>query len=91
MKFICTQFPGLLFAPIALIFIYGIKEKLQKNDNSTTSSIKQWEHIKMETERACRVKVKIYLKSKVIENVMDNYLHVCAFQIFIDTYSITLL
>lgn len=89
MKFIYTQFPGLFFAPIALIFLYGTKEKWLKNDNSTTSSIKQWEDIKMETERACRVKVKIYLKSEVIEvieNVMDNYLHVCTFQIFIDTY-----
>lgn len=45
----------------------------------------------MEIERACRVKVKIYLKSElpeVIENVMDNYLHVCTFQTVMNTYSI---
>lgn len=80
MKLIYTQFQDL----------YRTKETWLK---MTTSSIKQREDIKMETKRACRVKLKIYLKSElpeVIENVMDNYLHVCTFQTAVDTYSITL-
>lgn len=78
------------FSPKALILLHETRETWLKNDNCATPSIKVWEDIKMETEMACKVKVKIYLKSElpeVIENVMDNYLHVCTFQAVIDTSS----
>lgn len=42
-------------------------DKSLKNDNTATSSIKQQKYIKMEIERACRVKVKIFLKSELSE------------------------
>lgn len=57
-------------------------DKSLTNDNTATSSIKQQKDIKMEIERACRVKVKIFLKKDELPEV-DETLWTITFCLYI--------